>query len=285
MRILFGEELSSKSRVSYDISEVSSYGRYVLLFYQVPAGREEEKTFAFRRRLAFSSSFETFVVKARLEMCSGSVAAGPAVEVRGSDESDDSFIPESVSESSRTISPSRSMPASQLESLSRLSSYSESSITVKRLFWVVMVKFDQLVQGTERFLVGFEGRPFCFVKRDLNYPGTEWLDMWQSWMQGVAIDGSACGYVIRAGGDVKRPVGDGKKSRFFVKGGDDIRRVRRRVSPISAVDGLSDEVDDRVTNRKRHGNCDNTLRQQMLEHRVRQLEDRIRSLEELLVRR
>lgn len=301
MRISFESYLACKSRITYDLSELSTYGRYVLLFYQVPKGQEFEKTVSFRRRLSLGPvRFDSFIVKARLEMSSEYTSVLSRVDGRRGEESDDSFVPESVSQSSCTVSSSSLPRSGDVVSSPSVGGASDRSTTVRRLFWVVMVKFDTLVSGTERFSLSQEGYPFCLVKRDLNYPGPEWLEKWQEWMQNVSIPMSQNGYPVRVGGVGKAPVSCGrgqvshtrgkggksgvtsKRSQYF--GGVRKEVLPKRVSPIPGAELSSDGSEMEYRSRTRQAGSTGDLRQQMLEHRVFQLEDRVRSLENLLMR-
>lgn len=294
MRIVFERDLESRSRVVYDLSEVSTYGRYVLLFYQVPSGHEFERSVVFRRRLSFASSaFTSFIVKGRLELSSDYPCGRSPVTVAADAESEESFVPDSVSESSGTLHSVSLPPSSQVVRSPSLSGRSSVSSAVRSLFWIIMVRFETSVNGTERFALPLEGYPFCFVKRDLNYPGAEWLEMWQQWMRRVCIPGSENGYPIRVGGEVKPSLkrvskrlsegAVGKRSPYFV--GRSKECVPGRVSPIGGFDGVSDDI-GRCSKRVKEmeNNSVEGLRVQVLEHRVAQLEERLRRLEDMLVR-
>lgn len=283
-------EVTSRSKVIYDLNDISTYGRYVLLFYQVPKGREFEKPFVFRRRLSLgTSSFESYLVRARLDMSSDELPVWPAVDSCPVYESDGSFIPDSVTEETCTLGSHSVSPRSRVAGSPSLSEYSNRSTTVRSLFWIIMVRFDQCVTGVERFRLALEGSPFCFVKRDLNYSGVEWLDVWQKWMRRVCVPGSENGFPICVQGESKEPVSNvqrespkvtPKRSEFFPGGG---KRVVKRVSPIMS-ESSADEMEARVVKiAKSDSAFSGGMRQQMLEHRVSQLEARVRSLEELLV--
>lgn len=294
MQISFDHNLVTKSLISYDLSEVSTYGRFVLLFYQVRPGHEDEKPSSFRRRLSLGSvRFSSFIVKARLDMLSAYPSLVAAANQQEREDSEESFIPGSLSQNSSTVSPSSSPPSSQVGGGSRVAGSSRASGSrsvgvVRRTFWVVMVKFDTNVHGTERFSLAVEGYPFCLVKRNLNHAGPEWLELWQQWMQNASIPGSQFGYPVRVGGSTtagltryRRQMKTAKTSGYFSSGAKEASV--RRLAPIGAGEVSSDERDHSV--RKSVGSStvqSDGFRQQMSEHRLSQLEDRVRSLERLL---
>lgn len=290
MRIAFEDRLLQKSMVTYDVTDVATYGKYVLLFYQVPKGQEEEKTSSFRRRLSLGSvNFDSFMVKAWLRM----VGNYPSIISRSDKperhESDDLFVPES-SQSSGTVSSSSQVLSSQTDSAR---SYrvppGRSGFAAKSLFWIVMVGFETDVRGIERFSLSKEGYPFCFVKRDLNHPGREWIDMWQQWMRDVSVTGSQYGYPVVPGVNSKaglarrrRVVKTGTKSQYF--GGVGRQLVSKRVSPVPGAEASGGHGQS-CDGRQQPGILEKSgFREQMLVHRVSQLESRVRSLEDLLAR-
>lgn len=252
MKILFPERLCSKSKVYFDVTEVNTFGRYILLLYQVANGGEDEKATSFRRRLDFGKvEHDLFVVQTWMRMI------GDGDDVMSAS-------------SSPTLSDGEP-PCSQYEDDVN---WSPAEDEVRIRFWVVMVRFSSQVVGTERFRQEVEGYPFCVVKRDLNVPGHDWLAMWQQWMRESCVPGSEAGYPVRIGGDAgqvkKSKCGSGRSPYFSQTEGPKRRRVEEQV--------------DESEGRRPMLNGMNTLRQGMLEHRVAQLEDRIRGLEQLLVR-
>lgn len=290
MKIILDESLFHKSRLTYDLGQVSSYGRYVLLFYRIPPGREFEKASVFRRRLFLGGSrFEVFFVKARLGV---EEASNKGSVVRGSaeDEQDDElYMPESPSESSGTV-PESSQVCDDVSMQFRLGGGRQSGL-IRSMFWIVMVRFEQAVTGMERFYMPVEGYPCCFVKRDLNVPGSEWLDMWQKWMKNVSIPGSVYGRFVELRGSGVRSrlpaaVGGratGERSGYFsevTKRGRSVMESFPKRDVEFGVGGYGSEKDFRRVGVQ----SSRDIRGEMLGHRVMQLEQRVCHLEDMLMR-
>lgn len=290
MKIWIDEYLSSKSRVTYDLGEVSSYGRYVLLFYRIPQGREFEKSTVFRRRLLLGGSrFDCFFVKARLGVEDDSSGRSVLRAAVVGDEDDESYIPESPSENSGTLPESSQV----CDDLSSKFSFGATGDRSRRqdMFWVVMVRFEQTVTGMERFYVPVEGYPSCFVKRDLNFPGAEWLDKWQRWMKRVSIPGSVYGTLLglrRAGVRANGSAGavgrvTGERSGYFDGAGMRGPSVKGSF-PKGEVECLNGGGANMPSFRNFDERSSRDLRGEMLGHRVMQLEQRVCHLENMLMR-
>jgi hypothetical protein len=293
-RIVLPADVCEKSQV-FPVDQVTAYGRYVLLVYDVPKGREFEKSSVFRRRLLLGgATFSAFVVKARLEYEEAAGQLQVAREVEGiADDSDDSYIQESGNASTATADDG---PPSSQRDWSSPDVAKSMRRGRKALFWLVMVRFDQDVQGTDRFFLAVEGPPVCVVKRDLNFIPELWLGTCQRWMCGVCIPESENGSPLRvvrrkstmeltglpfeAKGKVRGSTQGLKRSPFFGASRGPVRR--RRVSPVEDEDYISSE--EAAVRKVRERGRPSGMRQEMLEHRIAQLERRVRDLEELLVR-
>lgn len=285
MSVQLPAEVLTKSKVIYDLGQVGRCGRYVLLIYSVPEGRENEKPFVFRRRLSFGAiKFESYIVQAKLEQNSQEEQS-TAQDENIIYESDDSYL-QPPSQGTSTVPPS-SMPPRRGGSRGFHPEQSVQSALRSKLFWLLMVRFERPVNGHERFHLPVEGLPVCFVKRDLNYAGAEWLEVCQQWMSSVSLPAAQNGFPIQVQGENRKALPERKPngkataqtSQYF----SGKRREAKRMSPSGASDGMSDDYSPKKP-KTASSHIEGGMRQLMMEHRVISLERRVRSLEELLVR-
>lgn len=243
MKIIFESNIAEKSFIHYDMNGVSTYGRYVLLFYLCQD--RSQKAGLFQSSLSFSGrQHASFIVKARLRM------------------SDDGY----ESDSDRYSQCSSSSSTTEGESF---------SFRRTKLFWIVLARFEEAVSGIDVLRISDVELPFCLVKRDLNYGVNEWIDGWQKWMSKVALSHESIGSPIscsiprKGAGAVIRSspyfAGTGRKVPPSVKK----RRLKAEEEKSSGLFSTGSKL--------REGLLEHRVRQ--LEDRIRGLEDVLSRLE------